>query len=95
VPFKLALGPALGLALWPAVLAGLMILPRFRRFSDALPVAEDKGFEAASILMVVLGTTGALATGLFLIVMLQAGGRALSHGPGMLVMLAAILLFIR
>ncbi|MEO7095103.1 MAG: hypothetical protein ABI175_17720, partial [Polyangiales bacterium] len=95
VPFKLALGPALGLALWPAVLAGLMMLPRFRRFNDALPVAEDKGFEAASILMVVLGTTGVLGTGLFLMVMLNAGGRALAEGPGVLVMLSAILLFIR
>lgn len=95
VPFKLALGPALGLALWPAALAGLMMLPRFRRFADVLPVAEDKGFEAASILMIVLGTIGVLGTGLFLFVMLNAGGRALSQGPGVLVMLAGILLFIR
>jgi hypothetical protein len=95
VPFKLALGPAIGLALWPATLAVLMMLPRFRRFSEALPVAEDKGFEAASILMVVLGTTGVLGMGLFLVIMLNAGGRALSQGPGVLVMLAAILLFIR
>jgi hypothetical protein len=95
VPFKLALGPALGLALWPAALAALMMLPRFRRFSDALPVAEDKGFEAASILMVILGTTGVLGTGLFLVIMLNAGGHALSEGPGVLIMLAAILLFLR
>ena len=45
--------------------------------------------------MVILGTTGVLAMGLFLIIMLNAGGRALSQGPGVLVMLAAILLFIR
>lgn len=95
VPFKLALGPALGLALWPTVLAVIVTLPRFRRFSEALPIAEDKGFEAASILMVVLGLTGALGTGMFLIIMLNAGGRALSQGPGVLVMLAGVLLFIR
>ncbi len=93
--FKLAIGPALGLASWPAVLAILINLPRFRRFNTELPVAEDKGFEAASILMTVLGTTGVLGTGLFLIVMLDAGGRMLSQGPGVLLMLATVLLVIR
>lgn len=95
VPFGIAIGPALGLALWPAVLAVLVALPRFRRFQTELPVAEDKGFEAASVLMTVLGTTGVLGTGLFLIVMLDAGGRMLSQGPGILIMLATILLVIR
>ncbi len=93
--FKIAIGPALGLASWPAVLAVLVSLPRFRRFTTELPVAEDKGFEAASILMTVLGTTGVLGTGLFLIVMLDAGGRMLSQGPGVLLMLATVLLLIR
>lgn len=95
VPFAIAIGPALGLAVWPVVLAVLIALPRFRRFQTELPVAEDKGFEAASVLMTVLGTTGVLGTGLFLIVMLDAGGRMLSQGPGILIMLATILLVIR
>ncbi len=95
VDFKLAIGPALGLAVWPATLAILISLPRFRRFNTGLPVAEDKGFEAASILMTVLGTTGVLGTGLFLIVMLDAGGRMLSQGPGVLLMLATVMLVIR
>ncbi len=95
IDFKLAIGPALGLASWPVVLAILISLPRFRRFNTELPVAEDKGFEAASILMTVLGTTGVLGTGLFLIVMLDAGGSMLSQGPGVLLMLATVLLVIR
>lgn len=94
VPFKVGFGVSLGLAAWPAVLAVLFMLPRFRRFSQALPVSEDKGFEAASVLMTILGVTGALCMGLFLVMMLSAGG-ALAQGPGVLVLLAGILLFIR
>ena len=50
-PGKIAFGMFVGLALWPAVLAGLLTLPRFKRFNDDLPLTEDKGFEGASILM--------------------------------------------
>ncbi|MBA3464829.1 MAG: hypothetical protein H0T46_33150 [Deltaproteobacteria bacterium] len=95
VPTKLAAGIALGFAVWPATLGILMMLPRFRRFSGAMPVAEDKGFEGASILMTVLGTCGALASSMFLIMMLSAGGRAMSSGPGVLILIAVVLLVIR
>jgi hypothetical protein len=47
-----------GLAAWPACLAIVFARPRFRRFRDVMPLAEDKGFEGASILMVVLGLSG-------------------------------------
>jgi len=46
-----------------------------------LPIAEDKGFEAAAILMTVLGTCGVLGTGAFLVVMLESGSQILSQGP--------------
>jgi hypothetical protein len=92
---KLGLGIGLGLAAWPVTLAVLMALPRFRRFGNELPVAEDKGFEGASILMTVLGTTGVLTAASILILMMSAGGRALSSGPGVLILLAILLLLIR
>jgi hypothetical protein len=95
VPMKLSAGIGLGFAVWPVTLAVLLSLPRFRRFTGAMPVAEDKGFEGASILMTVLGTCGLLAGSMFLIVMLSAGGRAMSSGPGVLIMIAVILLVIR
>ena len=92
---KLGAGIGLGLASWPLVLAVLVSLPRFRRFTGELPVAEDKGFEAASILMTVLGTCGVLGTGAVLLMMLDMGGRMLTQGPGVLIMLATVLLVIR
>lgn len=95
LPFKMAAAIGMGLATWPVALAALFLfMPRFRRFAEKLPVAEDKGFEAASILMTIMGLIGVLCMGLFLIVMMSAGGRAL-QGPGMLVLLAAVLLLIR
>jgi len=96
VPMKLGLGIGLGMAVWPLTLGVLLTLPRFRRFTHgAMPVSEDKGFEGASILMTVLGTCGVLASGMFLIMMLSAGGRAMSSGPGVLILIAVILLVIR
>ena len=95
MPGKLTLSVGLGLALWPAVLGALTMLPRFQRFAAEVPVSEDKGFEAAAILMTVLGLCGVLGTGGFLYAMLDAGGRALQQGPGVLIMLATVMLVIR
>ena len=44
IPSKIALGVTLGLALWPATLAVLFQLPRFKRYKTDLPLTEDKGF---------------------------------------------------
>lgn len=96
VPTKIGIGMALGLAAWPLLLGVLLQLPRFKRFDNAeIPVSEDKGFESAAILMVVLGTCGVLGTGAALLMMLQAGSRALSQGPGVLILLALVMLVIR
>lgn len=95
VPSKIAAGITVALAVWPAVLFVLFQLPRFKRYKDDLPLTEDKGFEGAAILMTVLGACGVVATGSFLIVMLDLPGRALSQGPGVLLMLALIMLVIR
>ena len=94
VPMKLGLGIGLGFAAWPATLAILLQLPRFKRFTLEMPVAEDKGFESASILMTVLGVCGVLGSAAFLIVMLDGGGRMM-QGPGVLILIATILLVIR
>ncbi len=95
VPFKLTAGICAGLAAWPTFLAVISQLPRFKRFTGELPIAEDKGFEAAAILMTVLGTCGVLGTGAFLILMLQGGSKILSQGPGVLLLVALVMLLIR
>ncbi len=95
VPAKFAVGIGAGLAAWPVTLGVFLQLPRFKRFSTEVPVSEDKGFEAAAILMTVLGLCGVLGTGAFLLIMLDEGGKALQQGPGVLLMLATVMLVIR
>ena len=68
---KMAFGITAGLAAWPATLAGLLALPRFKRFKEDLPLTEDKGFEGASILMTVLGLCGLVGGGTALLYMLD------------------------
>lgn len=95
VATKAAVGMGIGLALWPILLAVLFALPRFKRFATEIPVPEDKGFEGVSIVMTVLGLCGALGTGAVLFVMLKSGGSMLSQGPGVLLLVALVMLFIR
>lgn len=95
VAMKGALGLGLGLAAWPILLAVLFALPRFKKFAKEIPVPEDKGFEGVSIVMTVLGLCGALGTGAFLFLMLQSGGAIMSQGPGVLLLVALVMLFVR
>jgi hypothetical protein len=84
-----------GLALWPLVLAGILASGALARFEAAIPYGEDKGFEGASILMVVLGASGAAASGAILIADLEAGYDEIVHGPGIVVVGALALLVLR
>jgi hypothetical protein len=88
------LGLIAGLALWPSVLGLVLASPRFQSFKHRMPITEDKGFEGAAILMAVLGAMGVFFSGLFLLALLQAG-KVLAQGPGVLLMLAMIMLVIR
>ena len=92
-PGKAAFAIFIGLALWPALLAGLLALPRFRRFKDELPLTEDKGFEGASILMTVLGLCGLIGVGTALILMFKMPGAM--KGTGVLFVLSLMLLVVR
>ncbi|HEY5937496.1 MAG TPA: hypothetical protein VIU61_22775 [Kofleriaceae bacterium] len=94
-PGKLVLGLGLGLAAWPLVLLGVLATQGFRRFTADLPVSEDKGFESAAILMTILGICGALVTGTALVTILEAGGKALQQGPGILLLLVLAMLLVR
>ncbi len=90
-----AIGMIAALALWPAVLAGLLALPRFKKFRTDLPVTEDKGFEGASILMTVLGLCGVIGTGTFLFMVFQLPGKALQQGSMVIMALCLVLLVVR
>ncbi|MDB4958572.1 MAG: hypothetical protein JWO36_6141 [Myxococcales bacterium] len=89
-----ALGIAGGLAAWPAILAIILALPRFKRFRHDLPPTEDKGFEGTAILMTVLGLGGVCAMGSILIMLLDTGGEV-EKGAGVLVVLALAMLALR
>lgn len=95
VGVTIALAVAGGLAGWPVALAVIFALPRFKKFRDAVPMPEDKGFEGTSILMTVLGLCGIVAAGTMLLVMLDMPGRELQRGAGVLVVLSVIMLLVR
>jgi hypothetical protein len=93
-PLRVVLAVSAPLALWPATLAVLFASPRFKRFKQEMPITEDKGFEGAAILMTVLGAVGICVATVLLLVMVQ-GGKSISQGPGVLFLLATIMLIIR
>ncbi|MEO8549203.1 MAG: hypothetical protein ABI678_04500 [Kofleriaceae bacterium] len=95
MPGKVAFAIAVGLALWPGLLAGLLALPRFRRFKDELPITEDKGFEGASILMAVLGLCGLIGVVAALVLVFKMPGKELTRGMNILLPLSLILLVVR
>jgi hypothetical protein len=86
---------ALLLAAWPAALAVVISLPRFKRFDDGIPLPEDKGFEGAAILMLILGLVG-LGFGLVsLYALLQLPSQFLAQLAGVLLLIIVAMLVIR
>jgi hypothetical protein len=84
-----------GLLLWPAMLGGLISRPRFARFRDGLPLAEDKGFEGAAVLMLGFGAAGTLAVAVMLLHLLRLPTAVLQQGAIALVVLVLLSLGVR
>ncbi|HEY4177341.1 MAG TPA: hypothetical protein VGM90_10930 [Kofleriaceae bacterium] len=95
LPVRDAIALGAGLAVWPVILGVVFAMPRFARFKTEMPMPEDKGFEGAAILMTILGVCGSLAMGAVLVLMLQNLHAILNTGPGVLLVGAVIVLFIR
>ncbi len=89
---KLAAFIGLALAAWPLLLLGLLRLPWLRRFEDAVPAPEDKGFEGAAVLMTVMAIAG-VAAGLFLL--RGFASRDALRGTNVLMLLCIVLLLAR
>ena len=83
------------LAAWPLVVLAFISSPRIKRLSVEIPLAEDKGFEGASVFMVLFGAVGTLLTGFMLYLFLKMPGALLASGQGLLLLGAIVLLFIR
>lgn len=94
-PGKLVVAYSAGFLTWPAILAVLIQLPRFKRYEAEMPVSEDKGFEGAAIIMAVLGTCGVLAGGIVLYLMLDNSEALLKQTEGLILLAAMVMLFIR
>jgi hypothetical protein len=93
MPWRTAVAVGLGLEVWPALLAFMLRQPRFRRFEDELPAAEDKGFEGASVLMAIFGAAG-LGLGLLAVKGVFSTPGSMS-GLGALVLLTFVMLVVR
>jgi hypothetical protein len=83
------------LALWPIVLAAVVRLPRVRALGAGVPLGEDRGLEAASILMTVLGACGALSSGAIILLLGGLPRRYLEHGWGTMLVVVFALLLVR
>jgi len=92
---RTATGIAAALALWPVVLAGLLLLPRFHLLHAGIPLGEDRGLEGASILMTVFGACGVLSTGAILAMLGELPSRHLQHGWGVMLVVVFSLLLVR
>jgi len=94
-PRTAAAGLTCALALWPAALAVVARLARFRPLRAGIPLGEDRGLEGASILMTVLGAYGVLSTGAIVWMLRALSPHHLRHGWGVMLVAVFGLLLVR
>lgn len=94
-PFPFVATTAFVFAAWPATLAIVFAQARYKQFETTLPLPEDKGFEGAAIMMLILGAIG-LGFGMVMLYnLMQMPSMLLSTLPGILMVLIMVLLVIR
>ena len=81
---------------WPIALTVITNMPGYREMQGQVPASEDKGFEGASILMLMFGLLGSIGTSLVLYAA-WTGSPSEVHASGsfMLMVIALIVLIIR
>ncbi len=84
------------LVAWPIALLVVTGMPGYREMQGQVPASEDKGFEGASILMLMFGLLGSIGTSLVLYA-IWTGSPSEVHSSGsfMLIVIALIVLVIR
>jgi hypothetical protein len=85
----------LAFAAWPAILAVALHRGPLRHLAGPAPVAEDKGFEGAAVLMVLFGLCGALFTALLIAGVVSLDSAVSSSGPGVFFLVMLVLLLLR
>jgi hypothetical protein len=85
----------LAFAAWPAILAVGLRRGPLRHLAGPAPVAEDKGFEGAAVLMLLFGLCGALFSALLVVGIVSLPGSVSSSGPGVFFLVMLMLLLLR
>jgi hypothetical protein len=81
---------------WPLALIVITGMPGFREMAAKVPPGEDKGFEGASLLMLMFGLLGLIGTSLYLYALWTGTpGELHSSGMFMMVIIALVVLVIR
>ncbi|HLL25012.1 MAG TPA: hypothetical protein VK427_22915, partial [Kofleriaceae bacterium] len=94
VPAKIAAASVLLLAAWPIALM-LVARPKIAAFGDVVPMADDKGFDGAAILLLIFGSIGA-GIGIILVLgWLEAPGHIKSSLFGICLLASSVMLAIR
>ncbi len=80
---------------WPIALTIALNMPGLRELSQRVPPGEDKGFEGASLLMLIFGLLGVIGTSLALYALWQSPSEVHSQGWFMLGVVALLVLIVR
>ena len=93
-PAKMMLGVALLLAAWPIALL-VIAKPKIEEFGGEVPMADDKGFDGAAILLLLFGSIGVGISAIFLLGWMEWPGEIKGTLLGMGMLVAFVMLMIR
>jgi hypothetical protein len=93
-PPKVMLGIVLLLAAWPVALL-ILAKPEIEKFGGEVPMADDKGFDGAAILLLIFGAIGIGISSIFLLAWFEIPGPAKSSLFGMGMLASGVMLTIR
>lgn len=90
-----AAGLTAALALWPAALATVVLLPRFGPLRAGIPLGEDRGLEGASVVITIIAACGVLSTSVVIVASGSFPGQKLQHGWSAMLAFVFVLLLVR
>lgn len=93
-PGGIMLGLLVLLGAWPLALL-IVARPKIAEFGEAVPMADDKGFEGASILLLIFGSIGLGIGSIMLLGWLDWPGPMKTSGPGLGMLVVFAMLTIR
>ncbi len=95
LPTKTRLFLVILLVAWPLALTIMLSRPRFQQIGKTLPRNEDMGFEAAGIMMTILGILGAMVSSLVILTIYQSPFFQVQDVPSFLWLGVTFMLLVR